>query len=138
MKRLIFILTAVLTLVLLVSCDAPGVYKLDESLPALIDSSTQYPYTTEIRVTKESTGETLSFTDGVDHDRIRMQFEGIKSIRERDDGSLTAEYSVTFVTTDGEKTIQIVSSEDYIMDGYHYEVMRSGIDMFFFEGLFEQ
>lgn len=134
MKRFV-ILAFALTMVLC-SCMTPGVYILDENLPVLIDPTTQFPYTEKITVTDHSTDKVLEYTDGVSHNQIRMRLEGIHCIREKDDGSYTPVYTVEFTTTEGTVTLGIASEYDYILDGYHYEAMRSSVDMLYFAGLF--
>lgn len=134
MKRILILLLA-LTAVLC-SCTTPGVYILDENLPVLIDPSTQYPYTEKITVTDHASGKVLEFTDGISHDQIRMRLEGIRCIREKDDGSYPLLYTVEFTTTEGIVTLGIASEYDYILNGYHYEAMRSSVDLFYFAGLF--
>ncbi|MBQ8185351.1 MAG: hypothetical protein IJ037_00585 [Clostridia bacterium] len=136
MKRiLILLLSAAL---FLASCGTPGVYLLDDHLPELIDPSTQYPYTEKITVTQCSTGKVLEYTEGSDHDLIRMRLEGIRCIREKDTGALTPLYTIEFTTTDGTVTLHIASEYDYILDGYVYEAMRSSVDLLYFDGLFAE
>lgn len=136
MKRILTVLLAMM--VLLTACGTPGVYILDESLPVLIDPTTQYPYTEKITVTDHASGKVLEYTDGTSHDQIRMRLEGIRCIREKDDGSYTPLYTVEFTTTEGVVTLGIASAYDYILDGYHYEAMRSSVDLFYFAGLFAE
>ena len=45
MKRVIAFVCAFICLAILSSCDAPGVYSLNDSLPPLIDSETEYANT---------------------------------------------------------------------------------------------
>ncbi|MGN1408795.1 MAG: hypothetical protein ACI4XJ_01330 [Eubacteriales bacterium] len=137
MRNLKGIVIILICIFVLISCDSPGVYKLDDYLPPLMDITTQYPYITSIEVTEESSGVTLEFTEGKELDSIRMRFEGIKCIREKDGGDNEILYTVTFHTTDADFTIGISSAEDYIIDGYHYEAMRSGVDLLYFGGLFK-
>lgn len=118
----------------------PGLYQLDDIIPKLMDTKTQYPYTTSVVVEKDSTGERLDYTEGTDHDKIRMQFEGIKCYRDKltesDDYEDGVQYTVTFVTTDGEVAIEVISKDTCIIDGYVYHAMTSGIDILFFDNLF--
>jgi len=136
MRRITVLLLALT--VVLCSCMTPGVYILDENLPVLIDPATQYPYTEKITVTDHASGKVLEYTDGISHDQIRMRLEGIRCIREKDDGSYTPLYTVEFTTTEGVVTLGIASAYDYILDGYHYEAMRSSVDLFYFAGLFAE
>lgn len=136
MKRTLLLLLALA--IFMVSCGTPGVYLLDDYLPVLIDPSTQYPYTEKITVTNCSTGAVLAFTDGSSHDLIRMRLEGIQCMRSKDDGSLTPLYTVEFTTTEGVVTLHIASEYDYILDGYHYEALRSSVDLLYFDGLFTE
>ena len=136
MKRTMILLLSLT--ILMTACGTPGVYVLDEYLPVLIDPATQYPYTEKITVTETATGKVLEYTEGTDHDRIRMRLEGIQCIREKDDGSYTPVYTVAFTTTEGVVTVGIASEYDFILDGYHYEAMRSSADLYFFAGLFAE
>ena len=123
---------------LLIGCDAPGVYRMDDVLPPLIDAKTQYPYVESITVEQASSGKTLELTAPAELDKLRMQFEGIKAIREKTEGETEYLYRVTFFTTDGEMQLFIVSGEQYVMDGYLYEIMRAGIDLVYFDSLFAE
>ena len=105
MKRILVLLLALAAV--LCSCTTPGIYILDENLPVLIDPSTQYPYTEKITVTDHASGKVLEFTDGISHDQIRMRLEGIRCIREKDDGSYQLLYTVEFTTTEGIVTLGI-------------------------------
>lgn len=134
MKR--YAILGLALVMMLCSCMTPGVYILDENLPVLIDPTTQYPYTEKITVTEHATGKVLEYTDGISHDQIRMRLEGIHCIREKDDGTYTPVYTVEFTTTEGIVTLGIASEYDYILNGYHYEAMRSSVDMLYFAGLF--
>ena len=136
MKRTLILLLSLV--ILLTACGTPGVYILDENLPVLIDPTTQYPYTEKITVTDHASGKVLEYTDGISHDQIRMRLEGIHCIREKDDGTHTPLYTVEFTTTEGIVTLGIASEYDYILDGYHYEAMRSSVDLFYFAGLFTE
>lgn len=123
---------------MLISCDAPGVYKLDDHLPPIMDITTQYPYVTSIEVTDNSSGVTLEFTEEKELGSIRMRFEGIKCIRENDSVEHEILYTVVFHTTDSDFTIEIYSETDYVIDGYHYEAMRFSVDLFYFNALFTE
>lgn len=136
MKKFYAAFLIIICLFSFASCDAPGVYKLDDYLPPLIDITTQYPYITSIEVTDNTSGASLEFVDSANLDSIRMRLEGIKCIREKDDGSYPIVYTIVFNTTDSVFTIGIASENDYVIDGYHYEAMRSGVDMLYFAGLF--
>ena len=144
MKKYKIILTVVLLFVLAI-CQTgcrrtPGLYQLDDIIPELMDTQTQYPYTTAVVVNDKTTSEQIEFTEGVDHDKIRMQFEGIKCYLEKlaptynyRDG---VKFTVTFVTTDGDVSIEVISKDTCVIDGYIYHAMTSGIDLVFFESLF--
>lgn len=141
MKRFLTALLAsaiLLSLLTLTGCDAPGVYKMNDVLPPLIDIKTQYPCLERITVVQVSTGKTLELTEPDDLDKLRMQFEGIKAIREKYDGGLSFLYEVTFTATDRELTLSIASGEKYVMDGYLYDVMVAGIDLYYLDSLFAE
>ena len=80
MKRVIAFVCAFICLAILSSCDAPGVYSLNDSLPPLIDSETQYPYVQSVDVTN-SDGNTVTLVSSGEMDNIRMKFEGINASR---------------------------------------------------------
>ena len=80
MKRILILFLALG--LFLISCGTPGVYLLDDYLPQLMNPATQYPYTEKITVTQCSTGKVLEYTDGGDHDLIRMRLEGIQYLNE--------------------------------------------------------
>ena len=139
MKKRITAALLVLIMLTLSGCGSFKVYDINEIIPPLIDVTTQYPYTEKITVTKCDTGETLEFTEGADHDLIRMQFEGIPAIREKLKASASVNplYEVTFYTTEGSVTVSVLENKfNFAIDGYMYETMRSAIDLLFFENLF--
>ena len=138
MKRLFCVLMAIVMLVL-TGCGSFKVYDINEIVPPLIDVTTQYPYTEKITVTNCTTGETQEFTEGSDHDLIRMQFEGIEAVREKvkNTQEFTPLFVITFHTTEGKTDIQLLdNSYRFIIDGYLYDALRAKIDIVFFENLF--
>jgi len=142
MKRIVLLLMAALFILPgLTGCQEPMVYNLSELIPELMDIETQYPYVEKIIVTDTETGEQMEFTEGVDHDRIRMQFQDLQCIREKESGSVPG-YLVSFVTTDGTTDVLVVSREGsyltnaVVIGGYRYECLISGVDQTFFAGLF--
>lgn len=138
MKKVIC--TAVLLCILfcLAGCGSFKVYEMNDILPPLVDITTQYPYTEKITVTNCSTGETLEFTEGTDHNLIRMRLEGIQAIREKVKDEITPLYEITFFTTDGTTAVSILSEYDCVIDGYRYEALRSSVDLIYFENLFAE
>jgi len=138
MKKRLAAALLVLVLLSLSGCGFLKVYNLDEILPPLIDITTQYPYTEKITVTNCLTGEALEFTEGKDHDLIRMRLEGIQAIREKakasDDQPL---FEITFTTTDGIFSVKILENGYHlVIDGYNYETLGSAVDLLYFENLF--
>ncbi len=137
MKKL---LLALLTLALfLTACqNPPGMYILDENIPVLIDPATQYPYTEKVTVTDCTTGESREYTDGQMHDKIRMHFEGIRCTRDKikEGKAYTPLYEVTFHATDRAVTVQVLSDSAYLMDGYRYDAITSGVDLIYLASLF--
>ena len=94
-----------------------------------------------ITVKNCTTGEILEFTEGDDHDLIRMRFEGIQAIREKMKSSadISPLYEVTFHTTGDDLTVSLLENQYYfVIGGYKYEAIRSGIDLLYFENLFLQ
>ena len=144
MKRIVSIFSALVMLVSLASCGGTTVYNLSDFIPELMDIETQYPYVRRIVVTDLETGENVEFTDGAEHNRIRMQFEQMKCIRTKKTADFTEGYSVRFTTTDGtvEVLIPVVEGEyqaTYVYIGqYEYEMLANGVDVMFFESLFEE
>ena len=136
-KRIFLSIVICLTL-LFTGCDTLKVYNFSEMLPPLMDIETQYPYTVKITVTESVTGESVEFNEGRDHELIRMQLEGIQSIRDKYDVEEHGEprYTVEFQTTTGKFTLVILSEVDFLIDGYHYESVRSGADLYYFASLF--
>ncbi len=135
MKRF-FALTAVVILMLsLFSCDAPGVYKLSDNLPPLIDSQTTYPYVQSVDITDNTSGETITLEESSQLSTVRMQFEGIKCIKDDLDGTLL--YTVKFNTTGEPYTIYVYENEMLMIDEVSYSVERGGIDLFYLASFFE-
>ena len=135
MKRVIAFVCAFICLAILSSCDAPGVYSLNDSLPPLIDSETQYPYVQSVDVTN-SDGNTVTLVSSGEMDNIRMKFEGIKCVKEKSPEQSETLYTVTFNTNDGEYTISVISEDKLIIDGVAYDVLRGGADLFYLASLF--
>lgn len=135
MKRVIAFVCAFICLAILSSCDAPGVYSLNDSLPPLIDSETQYPYVQSVDVTN-SAGNTVTLVSSGEMDNIRMKFEGIKCVKEKSPEQSETLYTVTFNTNDGKYTISVISEDKLIIDGVAYDVLRGGADLFYLASLF--
>ena len=135
MKRVIAFVCAFICLAILSSCDAPGVYSLNDSLPPLIDSETQYPYVQSVDVTN-SDGNTVTLVSSGEMDNIRMKFEGIKCVKEKSPEPSEILYTVTFNTNDGDYTISVISEDKLIIDGVTYDVLRGGADLFYLASLF--
>ena len=135
MKRVIAFVCAFICLAILSSCDAPGVYSLNDSLPPLIDSETQYPYVQSVDVTN-SDGNTVTLVSSAEMDNIRMKFEGIKCVKEKSPEPSEILYTVTFNTNDGKYTISVISEDKLIIDGVAYDVLRGGADLFYLASLF--
>ena len=135
MKRVIAFVCAFICLAILSSCDAPGVYSLNDSLPPLIDSETQYPYVQSVDITN-SAGNTVTLVSSGEMDNIRMKFEGIKCVKEKSSEQSETLYTVTFNTNDGEYTISVISEDKLIIDGVTYDVLRGGADLFYLASLF--
>ena len=135
MKRVIAFVCAFICLAILSSCDAPGVYSLNDSLPPLIDSETQYPYVQSVDVTN-SAGNTVTLVSSAEMDNIRMKFEGIKCVKEKSPEQSETLYTVTFNTNDGKYTISVISEDKLIIDGVTYDVLRGGADLFYLASLF--
>ena len=137
MKRIAAILALLLAALFLVSCDAPGVTVLDKLFPPLIDTVTGYAVTTEIRVTKLTTGESVSFTTPAELNEFHLHLEGVKCIRDKKFDNIQPLYNIAFFTADSADSFDVCTEKDYIVGEYHYEAMRSGIDMLYLEGLFQ-
>ena len=135
MKRVIAFVCAFICLAILSSCDAPGVYSLNDSLPPLIDSETQYPYVQSVDITN-SDGNTVTLVSSAEMDNIRMKFEGIKCVKEKSSEQSETLYTVTFNTNDGKYTISVISEDKLIIDGVTYDVLRGGADLFYIASLF--
>ena len=135
MKRVIAFVCAFICLAMLSSCDAPGVYSLDGSLPPLIDSETQYPYVQSVDITN-SDGNTVTLVSSAEMDNIRMKFEGIKCVKEKSPEPSEILYTVTFNTNDGNYTVSVISEDKLIIDGVTYDVLRGGADLFYLASLF--
>lgn len=135
MKRVIAFVCAFICLAILSSCDAPGVYSLNDSLPPLIDSETQYPYVQSVDITN-SDGNTVTLVSSAEMDNIRMKFEGIKCVKEKSPEQSEILYTVTFNTNDGKYTISVISEDKHIIDGVAYDVLRGGADLFYLASLF--
>ena len=135
MKRVIAFVCAFICLAILSSCDAPGVYSLNDSLPPLIDSETQYPYVQSVDITN-SDGNTVTLVSSAEMDNIRMKFEGIKCVKEKSPEQSETLYTVTFNTNDGKYTISVISEDKLIIDGVTYDVLRGGADLFYIASLF--
>lgn len=141
MKRVPAILLATFCVALAFSA-CLATFNLSDVLPALMDAETQYPYVEKIVVTKLESGEFVEFTEGIEHDEIRMQFEEIHCVRSKEDVTLQSGYSVRFITTDGSVEVQIPTNEEsyrascVYIDGYRYDFVNSGVDQTFFASMF--
>lgn len=147
MKRIVLLtLSALFILLSAAGCTEPTVYNLSDVIPALIDPETQYPYVEKIIVTKLETGETVEFTEGTDHDRIRMQFEEIQCVRKKHERGNVGRtgYTVNFITTDGSTEVYIYNNtvsyqaNAVCIGEYRYDCLASGVDQTFFENLFTE
>ena len=118
------------------SCDAPGVYLIDELLPPLTEKATGYAVTTSILVTRLSTNESVEFTEPTELDVFHQRLEGVKCIRDKNLDGYLKRYAITFFTSDSAVTLYIVSDKDFIFEDYHYEAMRGGIDTVYLDSLF--
>ncbi len=136
MKTLKIPAILLLAVLMLISCDAPGVMLLDEQLPPLTEKTTDYTVTTSILVTRLSTEETVEFTTPQEMDAFHQRLEGVKCIRDKNLSGLLARYTITFFTADSAETLFVVSEKDFILGEYHYEAMRGGIDTVYLESLF--
>ena len=137
MKKLIPLLLA--ALLLFVSCDAPGVLLLEDQLPPLMEKTTDYTVTESIVVTKLDTGESVTFSAPKEMDTFHQRLEGVKCTRDKlkESADYYLEYSVDFVTADGTSTLFVgETGKHFVLDGYHYEALRGGMDMFYLAGLF--
>lgn len=133
MKKILFIM--LICLLLFSSCST-GVYTLGDVLPELIDITTQYPYVESITVFETASQRSVTFTDGITHNNIRMQFEGIQCTREKSKGDYPSLYTVTFSTTEGDVKVYIVSNHEFLINGYLYTSIALELDLVYFEHLF--
>ncbi len=137
MKHTLFhCLILLLALLCLSGCSSAVIHDFDDLLPPLIDITTQYPYITSIVVGDVQSNDMVTLTDGVDMDTMRMQFEGIRALRKKADDTETALYTVCFVTTDGNFQIDVISETEFVIDGYYYEAVRFGTDLYYLGSLF--
>ncbi|MBQ4350336.1 MAG: hypothetical protein II768_03695 [Clostridia bacterium] len=136
MKKIALILALLLAALFLSACDAPGVTVLDELMPPLTEKATGYAVTTEIRITKLTTGESVSFTEPADLNSVHMRFEGIKCIRDKKFDDIQPLYNVAFFTDTSADSFDVCTATDFIYGEYHYDAMRSGVDFVWLEGLF--
>lgn len=135
MKRFLALAVSVILMLSLFSCDAPGVYKLSDNLPPLIDPQTTYPYVQSVDITDNTSGEAVTLEESSQLSTVRMQFEGIKCIKDNINGALL--YTVTFNTTGDPFTIYVYENEMLMIDGVSYSVERGGIDLFYLASFFE-
>ena len=136
MKHIISTFFTIVLLISLVSCDAPGVYKIDDDLPPIINSETQYPYILSVDVTDEITGNTVTLVSSSDIDTIHMKFEGIKCTKNDSVSSDSCVYTVSFNTDTDSFSIGVISETELIINSTGYEAMRGGADMMYLAGLF--
>ncbi len=134
------IFAMLMLLLMLTACGTPGLYVLDDYIPELIDIETQYPYTEKITVMNCTTGAELEYTDGEMHDNIRMHFEGIQCTRDKvkENAVYTPLYEVTFYATDMTTTVTVLSDSAYLIGGYRYDAITSGVDLMYLENLFAE
>lgn len=131
-----FLSVILLSVMVLTGCGSLTTYDLGELIPELWDITTQYPYTEKITVTDCTNGTVLEFTDSSDMSNIRMQLEGIACIREKEEGTAPL-YEITFHTTAGTESIEILSEYYYMFGGYRYNAVGAGVDLIYLAGLFE-
>ena len=117
------------------SCST-AVYTLGDVLPELIDVTTQDPYVESVTVFETESQRSVTFTDGITHNNIRMQFEGIECTREKSKKDYPSLYTVTFSTTNGDVKVYIVSNHEFIINGYLYKSIALELDLVYFEHLF--
>lgn len=135
MKKLIPLIVLILSALLLMGCGSLQTYDIGDLLPDVWDITTQYPYTQQITVTNCVTGDTVEFTDALDMNVVRMQLEGIQCIREKESESPI--FEISFKTPDGITKLGIISEYYYMFDGYRYNAIGNGVDLVFFNNLFE-
>lgn len=138
--KLSAVLLCVLLAVLFVSCDAPGVFRLDDALPQLSDDTAGIQNILSVTIEDLSSGESVSFSEASEINAVRMRFEGIKYIREKAAGTEETGYRVTFITDGGKNdlTLSFSSSDSFTMGEYRCDIMYSGIDTVYFAGLFDK
>ena len=137
MKKIALLLSVLLTALFLVSCDAPGVILLDSLLPPLTEESTGYTVTESIVVTNLLTEASVTFSTPAEMNTLHMQLEGVKCIRNKDKTGMKPSFMITFITADAATSLYILDEKNYLLDDEHYEAMRSGVDMYYLNGLFE-
>ncbi len=135
-KTITAIIALCLSALLLVSCDAPGVKLLEDLLPPLTEKTTGYTVTESIVVTQLSTAESVEFSTPAEMEAFHQRLEGVKCVRDKEKSDEFLLYSVTFFTKDMAETFYVVSDNVFILDGYHYDVMRGGLDTVYLASLF--
>lgn len=137
-KTVIAIAALFLSALLLVSCDAPGVKLLEDMLPPLTEKTTGYTVTQSIVVTQLSTAESVEFSTPAEMEAFHQRLEGVKCVRDKEQAGELLLYSVTFFTAEAAETFYVVSDNVFIFDGYHYDVMRGGLDTVYLASLFPE
>lgn len=139
-RKLSAILLSVLCVVLFVSCDAPGVFRLDDALPQLDDDTAGIRNILSVTIENLESGESISFSETSEINAVRMRFEGIKYIREKSGDTPNTGYRVTFLTDGGKSdlTLSFSSSDSFTIGEYRCDIMYSGIDTVYFAGLFDK
>ncbi len=141
MKRCLPIVLILMLFTGLLSCTDLTAYNLEDFIPPLMDTETQYPYVEKIVVARLETDDSVELTEWADHNNVRMQFEEQKCVRRESTKEITEGFSVTFYTTDGEVAVLIpveadAYQADYVyIDGYEFEMLANGVDTFYFESL---
>ena len=135
-KIVIAIIALCLSALLLVSCDAPGVKLLEDLLPPLTEKTTGYTVTESIVVTQLATAESVEFSTPAEMEAFHQRLEGVKCVRDKEQAGEFLLYSITFFTKDSAETFFVVSDDVFIFDGYHYDIMRGGLDTVYLASLF--
>lgn len=117
---------------------------LTDALPPLDDAATKLQNVTSVTVCRHTDDAHVTLTDPMALDALYMQLDGIRGTREKMELAAYREaypplYTIVYANETGVIDVLILSGETtFYYDGYAYNALRGGADLFYFESLFAE
>ena len=137
-NRCLFFCTALLCVLFCTGCAV----SLTDALPPLDDPATKMLIVTSVTVCRVTDDAQVTITDPMALDALYMQLDGIRGTRDKMELAAYQEkypplYTILYADENGVIDTLILSGETtFYFDGYAYDALRGGADLFYFEGLF--